>query len=339
MAYTLHKPRRQRGEFLPEVVFNIDQQWVADLIEVQTISKHNKGYRYILVVNDASSKYTRAWPIKKKTGKDVTDMFAKIIKEAKGRKPQTLQTDASKEFYDQTFQTLMKTQEIHQFSTHGDEKASIVERFNRTLKSKLYRYFTAANTLKYVDILPKLVNQYNRTYHRSIKTTPAKVTTSNAKEVWNNLYGKYQTKKKKKPAFKVGDKVRLNKKFRPFKKGYLPGWKEEVFQVCKVVPGMVTTYKVHVPNEQGGGGFMRWQTPSPYAPPPFIGSWDDPQIGAEVKDMAKDFMKGVIGGLKSSVKKHSLLEVPRSIKRGAPQALNSELKRKVAKRLSNIFGE
>ena len=65
----------------------------------------------------------------------------------------------------------MKTQEIHHFSTHA--KARIVERFNRTLKSKLYRYFTAANTLKYVDILPKLVNQYNRTYHRSIKTTPA----------------------------------------------------------------------------------------------------------------------------------------------------------------------
>ena len=50
----------------------------------------------------------------------------------------------------------MKTQEIHQFSAHGDAKASIVERFNRTLKSKLYRYFTAANALKYVDILPKL---------------------------------------------------------------------------------------------------------------------------------------------------------------------------------------
>ena len=138
----------------------------------------------------------------------------------------------------------MKTQEIHHFSNHGDAKASIVERFNRTLISKLYRYFTASNTLKYVDILPKLVNQYNRTYHRSIKTTPAKVTTSNTKEVWNNLYGKYQTKKKKKPAFKVGDKVRLNKKFRLFKKGYLPGWTEEVFQVRKVVPGMVTTYKV-----------------------------------------------------------------------------------------------
>ena len=138
----------------------------------------------------------------------------------------------------------MKTHEIHHFSMHGDAQASIVERFNQTVKSKLYCYFTAANTLKYVDVLPKLVNQYNRTYHRSIKTTPAKVTTSNVKEVWNNLYGKYQTQKKKKPVFKGGDKVRLSKKFRPFKKEYLPGWTEEVFQVRKVVLGMVTTYKV-----------------------------------------------------------------------------------------------
>ena len=83
LAYTLHKPRRRRGEFLPVVVFDIDQQWVADLIEVQTLSKQNKGYRYVLVVIDAFSKYAWARPIKKKTGKDVTDAFAKILKEPK----------------------------------------------------------------------------------------------------------------------------------------------------------------------------------------------------------------------------------------------------------------
>ena len=130
----------------------------------------------------------------------MTDAFAKILKEAQGRKPQTLKTDADEELYNQTFQELLKKKYIHHFSTHGDAKASIVQRFNRTLKSKLYLYFTAANTLKYVDILPKLVNQYNRTYHRSTKTT------SNNK-VWNSWYGKYQTEKKKEPAFKVGDKV------------------------------------------------------------------------------------------------------------------------------------
>ena len=187
LAYTLHKPRRRRGLFQPVVVFDIEEQWVADLEEVQTIAKQNKGLRYILVVIDAFSKYARAQPIKKKTGKDASEAFAKIHKQADGCKPQTLQTDEGKEFYNQVFQNLLKQHDIHHFSTHGDAKASIVERFNRTIKSKLYKYFTAANTLNYVDVLPKLVYQYNHSYHRSIRTTPAKVTFYNAKEVWDSM--------------------------------------------------------------------------------------------------------------------------------------------------------
>ena len=183
LAYTLHKQRRRRGVFQPVVVFDIDQQWIADLVEAQSIAKQNKGFRYILVIIDAFSKYTWAQPIKKKTGKDVTEAFAKILKSAHGHKPQNLQTDAGKEFTNQVFQNPMKQQNIHHFSTHGDAKASTVERFNRTLKSKLYKYFTAANTLKYVDVLPKLMYQCNHTHHRSIRMSPAKVTSFNTKEV------------------------------------------------------------------------------------------------------------------------------------------------------------
>ena len=128
----------------------------------------------MLVVINAFSKYALAQPIKKKTGKEVTEAFGRISKEAQGRKPQKLETDAGKEFYSSTFQEFVKSHGIHHFSTHGDAKASVVERFIHTLKSKLYRYFTAANTLKYV--FPKLVDQYNRTFHRSIQTTLAKVT-------------------------------------------------------------------------------------------------------------------------------------------------------------------
>ena len=85
------------------LVFDIDEQWVSDLIEVQIIAKENKGFRYILVVVDAFSKYAWAVPLKKKTGEEVTDAFTKIVKQ--GRKPQKLQTDAGKEFYNKTFQT------------------------------------------------------------------------------------------------------------------------------------------------------------------------------------------------------------------------------------------
>ena len=192
------------------VVFDIVQQWVADLVEVQTLGKQNKGFRYILVVIDAFYKCAWAQPIKKETGKDVAEEFVKILNSAQGRKPQTLQTGAGKEFYNQIFQTLMKQQNIHHFSTHGNAKAIIVERLNRTMKSKMYKYFKAANTLKYADNLPKLVYQYNHTYHRSIRMTPAKVTMFNPKEVWDNLYGKNVNLKKKPSAFQVGDKVRLN---------------------------------------------------------------------------------------------------------------------------------
>ena len=80
--------------------------------------------------------------------------------------------------------------------------------------------------------------------------------------------------------------------------------------------GSLRRFKVYVPNEQGGGGLMRWQTPSPYAPPPFIGSLGDPQIGAGVKDMAKDFLKGVKGGQKAFV----IRSAARYKERGFPSA-------------------
>ena len=82
LAYTLHKPRRRRGVFQPVLVFDISQQWVADLVEVQTLAKQNKGFRYILVVINAFSKYAWAQPIKKMTGKDVAEAFVKILKTA-----------------------------------------------------------------------------------------------------------------------------------------------------------------------------------------------------------------------------------------------------------------
>ena len=97
-----------------------------------------------------------------------------------------------------------------------------MERFNRTLKERLYRYITVKNTLTFLPVLQDLVLGYNRSYHSSIKMAPSKVTASNQEEVWNNLYSKRLNDKRLKPKFKVNDRVRLNK-FRTFKKGYLPG--------------------------------------------------------------------------------------------------------------------
>lgn len=126
LAYTLHKPRWKHFPTLPVVVEGIDHQWVADLVEVQPLSK------YLVTVIDVLSKFAWVQPLKAKTGIELVKSFEKILKG--GRRPIRLQMDQGKEFYNKTFQSLLEKEGIHHFSTHRDTKASIVERFNRTLK-------------------------------------------------------------------------------------------------------------------------------------------------------------------------------------------------------------
>ena len=87
LGYTLHKPRRRHFPTLPVMVFGIDEQWVADLIEVINIAKSNRGYRYLLTVVDVFSKYAWIEPVKTKSGQDVTIAFEKILKRSQGRQP------------------------------------------------------------------------------------------------------------------------------------------------------------------------------------------------------------------------------------------------------------
>ena len=202
LAFTLHRPVRRHFKTLPVLVFGIDEQWVADLVEMQTTAKWNKGTRYLLTVVDVFSKYAWVRPLKKKTGEEVVKAIENILRTS-GRKPQRLQTDKGKEFYNTKFQSWLNKEGIHHFSTHGDAKASVVERFNRTLKGRMYRYFTAANTLSYLNVLPDLVSAYNRDVHRSIGMAPKDVTLTNQSKVWQTLYGKWFKRTKNPAKFKV----------------------------------------------------------------------------------------------------------------------------------------
>ena len=140
LAYMLHKPRRRRFPTVPVIVGGLDDQWVADLVEVQPLAKYNRGIRYLLTVLDVLSKYAWVQPLKAKTGVALVHAFEKILKQGR-RQPNRLQTDRGKEFYNQTFQRWLEEQGIQHFSTEGDAKASVVERFNHTLKERLVPLF------------------------------------------------------------------------------------------------------------------------------------------------------------------------------------------------------
>jgi hypothetical protein len=246
-TYTLHKPIRKKFQTRRVYVKGIDDQWQADLVEMREFSDENKGFNYLLTVIDCLSKYAWAKPIKNKTAEEIINSFDKIFKE---RRPSKLQTDKGKEFINKKFQSFLKEHNITWFSTNSDLKASIVERFNRTLKSKMWKYFTQVGNKEWISIVDDLVYNYNNTYHTSIKMTPVEASKKeNEVKVYKNLYGK-EIKLNKVKKFKVGDKVRISKWKGTFAKGYLPNWTTELFTVSKVLNTNPITYKIKDWNNQ-----------------------------------------------------------------------------------------
>ena len=215
-TYTLYKPTRRRFSRRQVVVYEIYHQWQADLVDLGKLESYNKGFKYLLTCIDVLSRYAWIVPLKDKTGKTSKDAFQVIFKS--GRRPIRLQTDKGAEFTNRVFQKFLKEHDVHFFTTYNEEtKASIVERFNRTLKTKMWKYFTYRETLTYVDVLSEMVASYNHTVHRTIGIPSAEVTWANQTTVSKRLYGRKGPKTSCK--FSSGDRVRLSKAKCTFTKG------------------------------------------------------------------------------------------------------------------------
>ena len=163
LTATLHKPIRINFPTNKVFVWNIDDQWQCDLADMSSKSEYNDGHTFILTCIDCFSKYAWAIPIMDKRDDSIIEALKIILKS--GRKPKRLQTDKGTEFLNQKVQAFLREHDIHLFTTQSEKKASIVESFNRTMKGRTYKYFTAKNTYRYVDVLQSLVDGYNNTHH------------------------------------------------------------------------------------------------------------------------------------------------------------------------------
>ncbi|GFQ84231.1 uncharacterized transposon-derived protein F54H12.3 [Trichonephila clavata] len=174
-----------------------------------------------------------------KTAEAVKNAFENLFQQAK---PKNIQTDKGSEFYNSQLKSLFQRHSINHYSAEGDHKASVVERFNRTLKNKMFRVFTYRNSYKYVDILHLLVKSYNDTEHRSIGMAPSQVTREVEPQIFKKLYGFLE--KNPKVILNKEDLVRISKANKTFRQGYLPGWSDEVFRVTKVYFSHPTTFEL-----------------------------------------------------------------------------------------------
>ena len=108
LSYTLHTPRRKRFATLPTMVFGVDEQWQMDLVDMQKLSKWNKGIKYLLTVIDVLSKQAWAEPIKNKSRFEMVKALERIKKKLAPHRPLCVQTDDGKEFFNKAVQAWMK---------------------------------------------------------------------------------------------------------------------------------------------------------------------------------------------------------------------------------------
>ena len=206
---------------------------------MSSLARFNKGYKFLLTCIDVFSKFAWVVPLKNKTRESLVNGFQTVLDT--NRSPKKLQTDIG---LNRNLQIFLKGKSIHFFTTNSELKASVVERFNRTLKTRMWKYFTAKNTRVYTDILQDIVQRYNNSYHRSIGQAPGSVSLLNVGQVRRKLYGKSWTKPGTELKFKLGDQARISKSRRTFKKGYLPSWTQEIFTVTKIIPRLPPVYRL-----------------------------------------------------------------------------------------------
>jgi len=223
---TLHRQARYKFSRNKTIVVGLGRQIQVDLCDMRNIAEYNDGYNYILTGIDCFGRRGFAEKVKNKTGKEIV----KCLKLIFDKYPfDRLQTDKGTEFLNANVKKLLKdTDTALWISENDDVKAALVERFNRTLKDRMYKYFTANNTKRWIDVLRKLVANYNNTVHRSIKMKPNDVKKQDVIHIARLLYPPSQTKPFK---FEIGDLVRISKAKKTFRKGYLPNWSTEIFKV------------------------------------------------------------------------------------------------------------
>ena len=151
-----------------------DNIWGVDLTDMQLISKCNKGIRYLLCAIDLFSKYAFLVPLKNKKGTTIVNAFQSILYNSK-RKPNKIWVDQYSEFSNRSFKKWLKYINIEMYLTHNEGKPVVAERFIRTLKNKIYRHITTISKNVYFDVLNDIVDEYNNTYHKTIKMKPIDV--------------------------------------------------------------------------------------------------------------------------------------------------------------------
>ena len=204
---------------------------------MQDLKKFNKNYAYILVMVDDFSRVAHAFPLRSKKPDEIISALRKVF--GKHSTPNKIRSDNGGEFVGKKMQAFLKSNNVHFMSTKNyDTKASFAEILIKYIKRKLVKYMYSRQSYKWYDVLPKIIDAYNHSYHSSIKMRPADVNEQNESSLWKRLYlppdGQERVKARLKPfKYALGDMVRVSHLRTKFSREYDQKWSDQLYIISK----------------------------------------------------------------------------------------------------------
>ena len=230
-AKELYKPARRKYPTRSVPAMPVDEIWSADLADMSYTKAENDGYIYILSVIDVGSRYGWAVPVLNKKASTIASEIAKITTKDK-REPKKVWADEGKEFSSLPYTV---------YHTHGNSKAAIVERFNKTIKTWLLQRMGGLNTLRWTHLLPNIVSEYNERKHRGLAKLFHRALSPNEVVKYRPQVSSPEEKLGK-AKFKQGDVVRISRLKQTFEKGYTPNWSRAIYTIDSVDQREPPTY-------------------------------------------------------------------------------------------------
>ena len=224
-------------------VYHIDDTWSLDILDLKDYGpKNNRGYRYVLVIIDNFSKFGWTVPLKNKNAQTIKkDSFEKILISSK-RKPNLIESDRGKEFYNNIFQEFLNKKNIKLFSRNTYLEAVFVERYNKTIRNLLKKPVFENGDGEWIDVLSTITKQYNNRIHLSTKLTPIQASLKkNEGFVYNRLLDK---RKKIMPKFQVNDLVRTADLRKTFSKGDTTNWSYKLYKITEKINDTIPSYHI-----------------------------------------------------------------------------------------------
>ena len=187
-VYTRYKPVVKKHKFQKTFVKDLADQIQLDLVDMGKYASKNKGYRWILTAVETLNRYAFTIPVYRKDTKNMTKAVEQLLDDFKtrfGKYPHVAQFDEGKEFYNVGVRDLLKSHNVNYFPTKSGKKAAIVERFNRTLKTMMWKYFYSKGTYNWINVSDELTKNYNNTKHSTIHMNPKDV--NKPMKIWYGL--------------------------------------------------------------------------------------------------------------------------------------------------------